>query len=267
MFAIDATDEPCEPDEPFVALPLLSDAFARLMALSQEDRLNLRLLELIVARDPEAVARLVALAATPALSGMRKIRSLNDALQALGANRACDALMAIWATAVLPADEDGKRAAGYLVHHVFSLCATMRKLARLSRLAPLGDSADILLLPLIDRLTLSVLLNEAPEHQGRKALMAVVHGRMPLLRTHPALQPSFGLGPHLARAWQMPDTVIEAVTALNSPQDAEPPLFAGLLALADAVCAGVPQDQLPASVLLDELRAKNIDATKLACVV
>lgn len=254
-------------DAPHMDLPRLSDAFVRLTALSPQDRLNIRLLELIVAKDPAAVARLVALAATPALSGVRKIRSLNDALQTLGANRACDALMAIWATAAMPTHEDGRRAADFLVHHVFSLCATMRRLARLTRLAPLGDSAEILLLPLVDRLVLSAVLNQELGHPARQAFMDVVQEQSPLRRDNPALRPVFLAGPALAHAWQMPLAVIEAVAALNSPQSEEPPALVQLLHLADAVCSKAPPEQMPTSPLLADLSAKNVDVTKLACIV
>lgn len=261
MLALDAAGVPP------TALPLLSDAFTRLMALSPQDRLNTRLLELIVAKDPAAVARLVALAATPALSGVRKIRSLNDALHTLGANRACDALMAIWATAAMPADDDGRKAADYLVHHVFSLCATMRRLARQTRLSALGDSTEILLFPLVDRLVLSVVLNLDTAHPARQAFMAAVHRQSPLRRDSPALQPVFSAGPRLALAWQMPETVVEAVTVLNEQPHEQLPALVQLLNLADAVCAKTPLAQIAPSPLLDDLSAKNVDVTKLACSV
>lgn len=219
-------------------LPPLSDAFMRLASLKEHERLNLRLLEMIAWKDPAAVARLLALSNSPLVSaGRRKVTTLAETLSLLGTTRACDALMAIWATGSLSADAGSAALRDFLVRHIFAVCTTMRRVVAFAGLDDDVGTLDLQLFALVDKLALAPLLSEAVDHPARCALMQAAKGDHHRLHRVEALDGAFALAPALAEAWQLDEALLEQLVAMSHwkslPQ--QPVLVASML-LAEALC-------------------------------
>lgn len=190
-------------------IPPLTESFTRLLALSEKDREDLRLLELLVHRDPGAVARLLQLANSAVYSRGRAATSVSEALQVLGSETAISALMSLWALDELEVAPQYKVARAWLARHTFSLCATMRRMLQSGRM---GDEIPFLplqLTALVDKLALATVLSV----QERTPEMATVVQNCALEDQHalhqvPELDDLFLRAQRIATAWRLDSTVL-----------------------------------------------------------
>lgn len=198
-------------------VPPLTESFTRLLALSEKDREDLRLLELLVHRDPGAVARLLQLANSAVYSRGRTATSVSEALQVLGSETAISALMSLWALDELEVASQYKAARAWLAKHTFSLCATMRRMLQSGRM---GDEIPFLplqLTALVDKLALATVLSvqeRSPELAG--PVQAAARDDQNALHQVPELDELFLRAQRIASAWRLDSTVLPHLQDLRA---------------------------------------------------
>jgi HD-like signal output (HDOD) protein len=192
-------------------IPPLSSALVKLLTLSGEQRQDLRLLELIAAKDPAAQARLLALANSAFYGGRRRASTLAEALQTLGARLAYDALLAIWMSGLLAPQARYAQASAHLVKHMFSLSATVRNLRLTAGMIPAIEDSDLSLCTILDRLPLVALLvpQNAGEAQARLLELCAAHSS--LFYAEQQLWPMFVRAADYALAWGCSPEVVRAL--------------------------------------------------------
>lgn len=203
---------------PSFPIPPLSDSFSRLLALDESERYNVKLLDLLVQKDPGAVAGLLNLAnsARYRAGSAKEVVTVRDALQVLGVEVACGFLLALWALDGVEVRPELLPARRWLTRHVFSVLATTRKLMAH---APTGSMSPLhlQLTVLVDKLALATALSPQESTMGSQALLLgqVVEGHHALHQV-PALTPLFERSVVLAQHWSLPSPVLSALQELST---------------------------------------------------
>lgn len=190
-------------------IPPLSDAVRTLLALSEEDRMNLRVMELVCWKDPGAVARVVAQASSAAMYGSTggpnrqtgKPLSLSDAIAAIGVDAVHDLLLAMWGvnSMHLPREQNSER--DYLAKHIFTMFATARRVVIHGELTEEVPAEELLLLIMVDQLSLALALTPKanPELRGH-VRRHIADGRSAFHRI-PEVAPAFRVSRAITAAW------------------------------------------------------------------
>lgn len=213
-----------------IVIPPLSGALATLLQLSAKERANLRLLELIVSKDPSAIARLLALANSPLVSAAKRpLTTVGDALQFLGAERACTALFALWGTELIPCPDDCLSTKDALAHHIFvAYGATQRVLYYAGRLSDI-EPLSLQLTTLVDRLSLALAWQLPQRVAVCTELRLLLSQGVLRLRNNTTLAPLMSRAVDIARVWHISPDVITALTEIQATHTAQPP-FTSLIA-------------------------------------
>jgi HD-like signal output (HDOD) protein len=216
------------------------------MSLSERDREDLRVLELIIRKDPAAVARVMSLAESVVYSRNSRVKGIADALRFLGSQASCDALMAIWTVELFDAPEHLRALRSYLSRHIFSVCATVRRIALYTE-SSRETTTRATLLAILDKLGLAFSLStsEGPE---LPALFAAFQDGRHLFHDQTVLRPAFALSAEVAESWQLNPSVCEDLRSLANWEGR-------VLELGDA-----PQLVLAAEVMLDAKAGLGNDA-------
>ncbi len=197
-------------------VPPLSDSFSRLLALDESERYNVKLLDLLVQKDPGAVAGLLNLANSARYrAGLAKeVVTVRDALQVIGVETACGFLLALWALDDLEVRPELLPARRWLTRHVFSALATSRKLSAYAG-SDAMSSLHLQLTVLVDKLALATALSPQEASTGAQALLLgqVLEGHH-ALHLVPALEPLFERSVLLAEHWGLPLPVQRALQEL-----------------------------------------------------
>lgn len=217
----------------------LSDAFARLLTLTEEQSQDLGLLELLVQKDPGALARILNLANSAYFvsRSTAPVSTVRDALRRLGAATVVDALYHLWGYEVWDLEPRWEQAGTWLSRHTFSLLATLRKTSKVSKMLNCGP-LELHLVALVDKLSLATLLAPGPQTpevvSARSALLEGISADRHCLHQQPELRQVFGRSLLIAEHWKMPEKVrgLLAELARWTPQqqDISPPVQVILLA-------------------------------------
>jgi len=197
-------------------IPPMSDSFARLLSFTEDDRQNPRLLELLVHKDPGAVALLLKLANSALYRRARSVSSVSDALTVLGSDLAVAALFGMWAIAELNVPPTNLVVRGWLARHTFSLCATIRRMLQYGRLDEGVSFLDLQLTALLDKLALATYLSVTETGSEIEVLRDAYSRNSHALHQEENLTPMFERSVELARAWGVGGSVEENLKALSS---------------------------------------------------
>lgn len=212
-----ATAEPQVCSSESFRIPPLSSALAKLLSLKPDEREDFRLLELILMKDPAAIARLLSLANSAYYAGRRRSTTVAEALQVMGAQAVYDAMLVIWMSGLVAPHPRFTQVSSYLVWHIFSMSATVRKLRNVAGLPASLEDGDLALCVILDKLPLATLL--VPEQAGaaQDSLLELVTRGADMFRTNESLRPIFERSSAFAKAWGSPDCVVEALRQLREP--------------------------------------------------
>ncbi|KWU26361.1 HDOD domain-containing protein [Burkholderia cenocepacia] len=202
-------DEAAESQPMMLAIPPLSDALRRLLTLSEKDRQDIRVLELICLKDPGAVARIVAYATNAAQMGANgsknagKTRSLSEALSLVGSSTVCDLLLGMWGVETLPVPENLQAARNALAKHMLQMLTTARRVVQFAGVADQVPNDELMLLILVDRLSLALALTaEADKELQENVAAAIIEGRHAFHRI-PEVASAFHVSRSITRAWNL----------------------------------------------------------------
>jgi len=190
-------------------IPPLSDSVRTLLALSDDERMNLRVMELVCWKDPGAVARVVAQASSAYMYGSTggphrptgKPLSLSDAIAAIGVDSVHDLLLAMWGlqSMHLPRDQNAER--DYLAKHIFTMFATARRVVVHAGLTEEVPAEELLLLIMVDQLSLALaLMPRADPEVRRQVRQHISEGRSAFHRI-PEVAPAFRASRAITAAW------------------------------------------------------------------
>lgn len=228
-------------------IPPLGNAARQLLALSEKERHDARLLTLLAQKDPVYLARLL----TAADTAKADICTVEEAIRVLGARKAYALMRAAADTVSYPAHDRTAPARQHLLTLSVSLTLTARRLGSALHL-PARASMELVLAALLDVLGVYALL--VFEHPGREALEAylleLAARRQPLARTAPELAGWGAMSRQLARRWGARTEVIATLHSLSEPTPAPASLPARALALAyELVTAKLAHSALAAGAL------------------
>ncbi|KWU19166.1 hypothetical protein AS149_13035 [Burkholderia cenocepacia] len=191
----------------------MSDALQRLMSLSERDRDDLRILELIIRKDPAAVARVLSLAESVVYSRNSRVRGIADALKFLGSQASCDALMSIWTVELFDTPEHLRALRSYLSRHIFSACATVRRIAFYTE-SSRAISPRAALLAILHKLGLAFCLG-ASEGPELPAMFSAFQDGRHLFHNQPELREAFRLSAEIAGSWGLERSVCDELQQLG----------------------------------------------------
>lgn len=264
---------PAQSRDDSFCVPPLSSALAKLLALKPEEREDARLLELILMKDPAAVARLLSLANSAYYAGRKRSTTVAEAVQALGTQAVYDAMLVIWMSGLIAPHPRFSQVSTYLVRHIFSMSATARKLRSIAGLLASMEDSDLALCAILDKLPLATLL--VPERGGpaQDQLLKMATEGSHLFRTCNALRPILERSSAFAKAWGSPSCVVETLEQLRSPRPQAGQQVHQLLGLAegllDALKSSAARKALedpahPGHEGYRLIRERGIDPTRLA---
>lgn len=201
-------------DTPF-QIPPLSDSFSRLLALPERQKSDLRMLELLVQKDPGATVRLLQLANSAYYRGSsaNEARTVPAALPRLGADTVVSVLMALWSIDDLAVPASLVPARQWMTRHIFSLCATSRKVLQAALLLEDVPFLTLQTAALVDRMALATFLSVTEaQSPGRSALLSHVEANNHVFRTSEAARWAADRSGALAQHWGL-DSSAEALLA------------------------------------------------------
>lgn len=203
-------------------IPPLSDSFSRLLALSDKQKSDLRMLELLVQKDPGAMARLLQLANTVYFRGSSnsEVTTVPAALPRLGADAVVASLMTLWSVEDLEVPTTLMPARRWMAKHIFSMCATCRKVLQA---AGLLDSISFLPLQtaaLVDKMALATFLSvREQESPGRSALLDDITANNHAFRLSAARPLALERSERLAVHWGLNEGAKSLLAELGAWQD------------------------------------------------
>lgn len=181
--------------------------------MPEKDRENLKLLELIVAKDPALTARCLALVNSPAYSFRRPVSALGAALQVIGARETYQLILAMQAMQGITSQENARTRK--FVKHVFSMYATLRQLCVTTRKFSLLQDPVTHLVLLLNRLSLATLfVGERPSEEQRCFFEKLDGEDFHLFLQEPVFTSVFECAPEIARAWGLSTQCVEHLAAL-----------------------------------------------------
>ena len=250
-------------------IPQLSGALAELMAMSEEDRMDFNKLGRLVSQDPVALARLLALANSPAMGLNRQAGSVHDALMLMGAQRVCDALFVAWTLGCVEPVPALALPTAQLVKHTLSMAGTVRRIILYAHLSDTVDRHALTLVTLVNRLSLALLLTPQAPVAPRNCLCAsLAEGRV-LFTQMADLRSTLQQGALIGSSWGLPAALRTLLSHVQDPSSdsierailevAELALFQRVHADAVDLSALTPA----ACALLERLEEKNakLDST------
>jgi HD-like signal output (HDOD) protein len=184
--------------------PPLSDSFQRLLALDDDERYDLRLLGLLVSKDPGAVAYLLNLSNRASMlpRGRAEFTQIPEVLQFLGADLVVTALFSLWGTKLIPVAPHFRGLQLWLCNHSFSLTATVKRLRQNYRVEGPLSFAQHQIVVLVDTLGVCWALALAePEVPIVQTLTTCAQHQRHALHQISALDEGFAFGPLLGEEW------------------------------------------------------------------
>lgn len=190
-------------------IPPLSDAVRTLLALSDDERMNLRVMELVCWKDPGAVARVVAQASSAYMYGSTggpnrpagKPLSLSDAIASIGVDSVHDLLLAMWGlqSMHLPRDQNAER--DYLAKHIFTMFATARRVVIHAGLTEEVPAEELLLLIMVDQLSLALALMPRADAEVRRQVRQHISDGRSAFHHIPEVASAFRASRAITAAW------------------------------------------------------------------
>jgi len=208
--------------QPPIAIPPLSDALRTLLALSESDRLNIRVLELICLKDPGAVARIIAYATSAAQLAMNagarasaKSRTLSESLTLIGSTTACDLLLGMWGVESMPVPPELISARNALAKHIFMMLVTARRIVLHAAVGDQVPGDELMLLILVDRLSLAMALTSDADPELQESVAdAIMQGRHAFHRV-PEIAGAFHVSRSITKAWALSSHLDGYLTTLD----------------------------------------------------
>ena len=192
---------------------LSNEGLQRVLSMPEKDRENLKLLELIVAKDPALTARCLALVNSSAYSLRRPVSALGAALQVMGARETYQLILAMQAMQCVTAHENVRTRK--FVKHVFSMYATIRQLCATTRKFSLLQDPVTHLVLLLNRLSLATLFRSENSSEEQHCFFEKLDGEgFHVFLQEPALAGVFECGPEIASAWGLNEQCVEYLAAL-----------------------------------------------------
>jgi hypothetical protein len=201
-------------------VPLLDDSFDTLTSLSKSEKSNVRLVELLVQKDPIILARTYALALNrleAAGKTAEDLESPSDAVQAIGAANTVEHLLGWWKDRELRIAPEHAPARDWLSQHMGSLFATMHRVMMFSKVRPRLTPFELQLVGMIDKVSLNMLLSHSnyDTDAALPVLMDAAEKNEHALHQSPGLQAAFDRAGDLARFWEVPPRIAEALKTLS----------------------------------------------------
>ncbi|KWU17908.1 HDOD domain-containing protein [Burkholderia cenocepacia] len=264
-------------------IPPLSDAVRTLLSLSEEDRMNLRVMELVCWKDPGAVARVVAQASSAYMYGSTggpnrptgKPLSLSDAIAAIGVDSVYDLLLAMWGvhSMHLPQEQNSER--DHLAKHIFTMFATARRVVIHAELVDEVPAEELLLLIMVDQLSLALALAPTADPELRHHVRRhIAEGRSAFHRI-PEVAPAFKMSRAITQAWNLSSRLDGYLATLDHWQmlagNLQPAVSVVLCSEAILEAAKLPEsadnvrtDLVSVDPVAQQLMEKGIDPLSLA---
>ncbi len=213
----------------------LGNAAQPLLALSERERQDARILALVAQKDPVFLARL--LGPVNAVAQAVPIRTAEEAVRVLGTSEAY-ALLKQCADASTRLRRISSEVRRYLLVQAVSLALTIRRIGLLLKL-PTEQRIRLSLAALFDTLGLYALL--VTEHAQRDAveagLLQRAKTRSPLPQQADWMQGYEYAGAQLARRWGAPVEVPDIILGSSIPLHANSPSLSRVLALSQELVA------------------------------
>lgn len=228
-------------------LPPLGNAARQLLALTDKERRDPRLLALLAQKDPVYLARLLA-AANGRSAPDEGAYTVDEAIRALGVNEAY-ALMRASAQAVEYCAHDRTAPARqYLLMLSVSLSLTTRRLSTLLRMSAQATMAATLA-AFLDMLGVYALLVHEHAHRARveTELLGLAAQRAPLPREAPWLAGYTAVSVQLAQRWGARPEVAATVQAVIGSLETPASMQTRVLALAHELVAAKLANTAPES--------------------
>lgn len=206
-------------------LPPLSDALHRLITLTENEKLSPQTFELLVARDPALIARLIGCANSVSnLRGGPVISSVKLAIRRLGTRPCFDILLASFAVSSFETSSHLKPLLNFLCHHIFSLQATAYRCAPIlgqAYTAP-PDLMHLTLTLIVRKLGIIASLSEDASLVAELDAFRKDNTHWFFLQS--AFEESLRLSSGIGESWGLDSEVIDAVTELALVTDTQQPL-------------------------------------------
>ena len=180
------------------------------------------MLELLVQKDPGAMARLLQLANSAYYRGSSasEVVSVPAALPRLGADAVIATLMTLWSIEDLQVPTALVPARRWMARHIFSLCATSRKVLQAANLLDSVPFLPVQTAALVDKMALATFLSVKEEASaGRSALLEDITANNHAFRTSPVMTLSLGRCERLAAHWGLNQEARELLDELRTWTD------------------------------------------------
>lgn len=193
-------------DKPLgLIIPPLTDAFERLSKLSSRERADVRLLELLVAKDPTAVAHLLHLVDDDVYHHPwpGPTSGLSQIMQKMGHQQVLAELQTLWHNEELHASETLKQLRLKMAEHVYAICVTLQRIRPLLMLSADMTYMESLMAVLVANVAqASLLSSKESDHDLSAKMVAHLGGKTPhLFHFNHELRPALKRGLVLADAW------------------------------------------------------------------
>lgn len=175
------------------------------------------MLELLVQKDPGAMARLLQLANSAYYRGSStyEVTSVSAALPRLGADAVVAALMTLWSVEDLQVPAALVPARRWMARHIFSLCATCRKVLQAAHFLDSVPFLPVQTAALVDKMALATFLSvKEEESAGRRALLEDITANNHAFRFSPVMPLALRRCERLAAHWGLSLAANELLTEL-----------------------------------------------------
>lgn len=200
------------------------------------------MLELLVQKDPGATVRLMQLANSAYYRGSsaNEARTVPAALPRLGADTVVSVLMALWSIEDLAVPAALVPARQWMTRHIFSLCATSRKILQGASLLDDVPFLPLQTAALVDKMALATFLSVTEAlSEGRTALLKDIEANNHAFRLSEAALLAAERSKALAMHWGLDSSAQGLLTEVRQWQDdwAGASLAAQVLVLAELLLA------------------------------
>ncbi len=187
---------------------------SRLIALSDNDKMDIQSFELITLKDPAAIARLLSLSNSALFCRGAKIRTVREAVKHIGTETCFDALLAIFSLDMLqmPYELTGLR--NYVTRHIFSVLTTARRLEKMGCVTEAIDGTYLALTVIADKLGIALELGR-PTGAVLPFMLKAMGDNRHLYHSYELLDEGFKQSPEIGRQWMLPDEVVEDLDCLS----------------------------------------------------
>lgn len=257
---------------PVRVLPRMSDSLSKLMALSEDEKSNLSLLELLISKDPVAIVRIIQLANTANFGRSKQVQSVYEALMVMGSVQAVEALMALWTVQSfeLPSEMDFVR--NYLVRHTFSTLTTVRRFVTYGGYKSIS-AHDSQMLTLVAKISAGLVLLEPLGLPGQDSLIKAATDNSHSLLHDTSLAPTFAMAETLGKEWGLPAQCTDVLGELGTWRDLSFPraTITDMLLLSELMFDS-PEDEesneewttaVEQNMVFQQLKDKNINPKSL----